>query len=94
MNGQTDSAVIVPTNRPRVTAPPANPAVSSIGVSGGVRKSGVSPIILACRIEDEELAKALLSTDIMIRPGAMNSGKATSATTGRVPCTATTNTSM
>ena len=39
----------------------------------GVRKSELSPIILACRIEEEELAKALLSTFIITRPGATNS---------------------
>ncbi len=40
---------------------------------GGVRKSELSPIIFACRIDEDELAKALLSTFIITRPGATNS---------------------
>ena len=48
------------------------PTVNSPGLSGGVRMSWVSPCIFSCSSEDEELAKALLSTVIMIRPGARN----------------------
>ena len=67
--GQTVSAVTVPTNRPRVTAPAVKPTASSAGDSGGVRKSTAVPISLACTSEEDELAKALFRRLIMISPG-------------------------
>ncbi len=57
---------------PRVTAPAVKPTVSSPGLSGGVRMSWVRPCIFSPSSEEDELAKALLSTVIMIRPGARN----------------------
>ena len=56
---------------PRVAAPAAKAHTCSTGDKGGVRKSWVRPIILACISDDDELAKAALSTAMMIRPGAM-----------------------
>ncbi len=88
-NGQTQTAVTTPTTTPRVAAPRMKPRVCSIEVRGGVRKSPDSPIILACRIEDEELAKALLRMVIMTRPGATNWTNGMPCTGGRAPLVAT-----
>ena len=79
---------------PRVAAPNENPAQSSNADSGGVRKSGAVPMILAWIREEEELAKELFRIDIMMRPGATNWVNGTPAAPGRAPLVATTNTSM
>ena len=54
----------------------------------------LSLLLLACSKDDDELAKALLRIDIMIRPGATNSANDTPMTVGRAWPMATTKTSM
>jgi len=53
-----------------VAAPAPNPIASSPGVSGGVMKSPIMPLNLACSSDDDELAKAFDRICIIIRPGA------------------------
>ncbi len=72
-NHQTVARVTRPTTMPRLAEPRMKARVCSMAERGGVRKSELSPIIFACRIDEDELAKALLSTFIITRPGATNS---------------------
>ncbi len=72
-NHHTVARVTRPTAMPRLAEPSTKATLCSIDDKGGVRKSALRPIILACRIDEDELAKALFRTFIMTRPGAMNS---------------------